>query len=77
MPTTIVIESRLPVRWGAADIAPFLGGKALAQESPIEISEHQVTLRLAEPATEQEVNELVQAFNAHLAANLVKVASLA
>lgn len=71
MITEITIESRLPVKWGQAEITPFLGGRALAAREPINIAEHRLSIRLAEPVTEAEADALVAAFNAYLAANLV------
>lgn len=71
MLTEITIESRLPIKWGQAEITPFLGGRALAATQPITVADHHVTLRLAEPVTEAEADALIAAFNAYLAANLV------
>lgn len=71
MLTEIKIESRLPVRWGQAEIQPFLGGRALAAAQPITVADHLVTIRLAEPITEAEADALIAAFNTYLAGHLV------
>jgi hypothetical protein len=66
---TITIKSAIPIGWGEAEIAPFLGGHKLV--GLCANSTHSVTVELAEPITEAQADALVEGVRQHVIANLV------